>query len=475
MLDICKCFFNDLNASEIRYCHWKSNVNLNKSLNGKTDLDLLVHSDDSEEFSSFLKKFRFLRILSAPEKQFPGMEDWLGFDHDTGSLVHLHVHYKLILGQKYIKNHHLPLEDIFFENLIMREGVKVPIPELELLILVIRAHMKLDVVALVKQGIKEILSQEYTPFPADIEKEFDSLIDDIDDKIFSHVLQLTQLPIKESVFRHFIDNFKGRCLKLTNILATQRIIMKQLKGFKRNDGLLIWLTYLKLYLLNNSVFNRFLKPSKKKVHGMGKVIAIVGADGSGKSTLVSALSDWLSWKVDVGHVYLGIPKTGFIRLLSLLQRGLNKFKLSNMAAKVETILWLYVAKRRHQISEKARRDALEGNVVISDRYYLDEFKIMAEPMDGPRLRNNSSPAVQRYARNEEEWYGKIKDPDRIFVLQVAFDELRRRKSDLDIETHKIKAAAVLSLNEDSRRVLIDANRPYKEVELDLKRLIWNLL
>ena len=41
----------------------------------------------------------------------PGMESFLGFDPTTGTLLHLDVHYRLVLGEQLIKNHHLPVED----------------------------------------------------------------------------------------------------------------------------------------------------------------------------------------------------------------------------------------------------------------------------------------------------------------------------------------------------------------------------
>ena len=57
ILNICKIFFTYLNTHNIRYCHWKSNVNLQKALEGKTDLDILIHKEDKKKFESVLEKF----------------------------------------------------------------------------------------------------------------------------------------------------------------------------------------------------------------------------------------------------------------------------------------------------------------------------------------------------------------------------------------------------------------------------------
>jgi len=63
----------------------------------------------------------------------------------------------------------------------------------------------------------------------------------------------------------------------------------------------------------------------------------------------------------------------------------------------------------------------------------------------------------------------------MFVLQVDIDELRRRKTDLDLSTHKLKANAVNAIKGNEHIVLINANKPYADVQLELKRRIWEFL
>ena len=48
------------------------------------------------------------------------------------------------------------------------------------------------------------------------------------------------------------------------------------------------------------------------------LIAVVGADGSGKTTLATDIHHWLEWKLAAHHVYFGQPKSG------LVFRALNK-------------------------------------------------------------------------------------------------------------------------------------------------------
>ena len=71
-----------------------------------------------------------------------GVEDWLGHDAESGRLVHLHVYYRLVLGEDHVKNHVLPIEAAVLDDVVLRHGVKVPVAASELTILTIRALLK---------------------------------------------------------------------------------------------------------------------------------------------------------------------------------------------------------------------------------------------------------------------------------------------------------------------------------------------
>ena len=101
--------FDQLNACDIRYCHWKSNCNLDRSLRGATDLDLLVDPCDASRFRSILYQHGLKALVVAPNQQYPSIEHYLGFDARTGQLFHPHVHFQLVLGEQYVKNYRLPL------------------------------------------------------------------------------------------------------------------------------------------------------------------------------------------------------------------------------------------------------------------------------------------------------------------------------------------------------------------------------
>ncbi len=475
MFDICKSFFEYLNSHNIRYCHWKSNVNLKKGLSGKTDLDILVHKYDKKEFEMVFEKFALKKIISPPEKQFSGMEDYLGFDYKTGSLIHLHVHYSLVLGQKYIKNHHLPIEEIIFQNLITKDNIYIPCPDMELILLTIRAHMKIDFISIIKHGVKDMFGGSYTSFPTDIENEFVGLIHKIDIEKLKDILRQSRLPISEEIFLSFVTKFSDGNLRCYDVLKTKWQILSALKQFRRQKSIFSYLKYLSFSISNLQVINNLRKPKKKTLISKGKILSIVGADGSGKSTLVKDLENWLSWKLTVIKYYYGIPKTNFIKFLSYAIRGFKKFRLVSIATFLEHYLWICIAKKRYKIFLLSQKDTNKGKIVITDRFPLKDFQNMAQPMDGPRLNQSNTKIGSYFSRMETRYYDRIIHPDRIFVLQIAIEDLRRRKNDLDITTHKIKNNAVNAVKENERFIQINANRPYSEVLLELKRRIWEIL
>ncbi len=141
-LSLVRAAFTALNGEDIRYCHWKSTSGLPIGLAGRTDLDLLVDRADAARFTATVRDAGFKPFISHSSRRFIGVEDWLGHDAESGRLVHLHVYYRLVLGEDHVKNHVLPIEAAVLDDVVLRHGVKVPVPASELTILTIRALLK---------------------------------------------------------------------------------------------------------------------------------------------------------------------------------------------------------------------------------------------------------------------------------------------------------------------------------------------
>ena len=65
-----------------------------------------------------------------------------GFDSASGHLVHLHVHFSAVVGDRFVKNHVLPIEQLVLSNTVDKDGVATIAPELELFVLCVRTLLK---------------------------------------------------------------------------------------------------------------------------------------------------------------------------------------------------------------------------------------------------------------------------------------------------------------------------------------------
>nr|MBC8548952.1 hypothetical protein [Candidatus Brocadiales bacterium] len=410
-----------------------------------------------------------------PDKSFSGLEDYLGFDNETCALIHLHVHYKLVLGQRYIKNHHLPIENIFFDNLTLKYGISVPVPELELILLIIRAHMKMGLISIIKHGIRELQGRSYCPFPSDIEQEMSHLISAYDRKRFGEILHQCSLSIPLEMYSDFIDKFSTGEYTCKDIVLYKLKILRSLHRYRRDKGVFLLIKYYKLLFYNSRIIEKFISQKKKTLNSGGRIISLIGADGSGKSSHLKDLQDWLSWKLSVSTYYYGIPKNILVDVADYMAVVAQKLKLSMIASLIENCMWVFIARNRYKVFLASIRESMNGKVVITDRFPMKEFREMEIPMDGPRIAKGKSGIGRLIARAESGYYNKIQMPDCILVLQVDIEKLRERKSDLDMLLHEKKAAAVNAINGDERVVLINANKPYTDVQFDIKRQIWNVL
>ena len=125
MLDIISIFLKE--AENLNWCHWKSNIRIQDSLRGKTDLDILVDPKQIDIFKEKLKQCKFIEFNSPPWGNYLGVSNWIGNDPETGKLIHFHLHERLLTGLKSVKAHSLPWNRIFLEATIKDENYGFPI------------------------------------------------------------------------------------------------------------------------------------------------------------------------------------------------------------------------------------------------------------------------------------------------------------------------------------------------------------
>jgi hypothetical protein len=322
--------------------------------------------------------------------------------------------------------------------------------------------------------------------PKAIAREFHFLARDWDEERFSSVVRESGLPLSGPQLRAFVSRVLERSVTTLDLYRMRATVFRSLRGFRRFHPVLAAPRGVRGQLFRSRLGRR-LAPRKKTLPGRGPTVALVGADGAGKTALSADLRAWLSWKLLAPPAYFGIPKQArTYRGLRWATARLRSPRLSAegrpfraRAARLEQMLraaqWLFVARSRLSEYHRVQRLAARGAVVVTDRYPLDVFHSMEEPMDGPRIGRELGDAAARAAAREEAIYARIGMPSRVLVLRTGLESLRARKPGLDPAAHERKVAAVNAIGPTEPFALVDGERPYEEVLLDLKRRVWSLL
>jgi thymidylate kinase len=483
---------DDLADRGIRFCHWKSNEHLTAGLSGRTDLDLLVHRDDIVSFRGALLRAG-LKELSAPAvKRFPGMEHWLGFDAETGRLFHLHVHERLVLGEEHVKNHHVPLEGAFLDSVGTLDGVPVPSPELELAVLVVRALLKYRD----RDVVKDVLGIR-TPGLDRLTAELEWLLARTTVGRVGSATRATGNVVPSDLVVRFLETYRRDPRAGAAFYLLRGHLRSSLRGLRRRGRVRASTRRMAL-----SWRKRFGPAPRMTIAAGSPTIALVGADGSGKSTAAAELARWLGWKLDVRVHYLGSKSpsrrsrwsylvfrvlrrshraaTGRLGSRSASARGLAMVR--DVAFGVH---YLTIGHDRARRLRTGRRDARSGRVVLFDRFPLTMLSGRDEHLllDGPRIRTSLRPRgrlLLALADREERMYRRFGMPDRLVVLEVSPEVSSGRKPDhrpAILAAKSIAARELADLAERSRTptIRINADRPLDPVLLDLKRRLWDVL
>lgn len=465
----------ELEQRGVRYVHWKSNEHLEEALRGETDLDLLVHREDQSEFESTVREYGFVPMSLPRARRFPGRSGFLGFDWTTGSLAQLDVHHALVLGEQLVKNHHLPIEEWLLTDTTHLLGVQIPSAARESIVFYLRVCFK----STLRQRLSAAVRN--TPvIPENIQREARWLAGQVDENELTKALDSVELPIPKDGVEEFFRRISNGGLEWRYLARTKRSLMWRLRRFQRRPAAIAWV-WKGLLRFRSSRWARWLGlgiPSKR-ILGRAPFIAVVGADGSGKSRLTSDLTAWLRWKLAVRHLYLGQPKKGLLfKMLNKpgsIVRGMGSGRgsgiLHRVSSATDAMKWVYLASRRRRLVSAGLKAAGDGEVVFAERFPLEEFWAMPVPMDGPRLQSRSS----RLSSLELKQYSEIPRPDVILVLAADLETLRGRKTDLGVPEHRSKADAVLALEEGPGVHVIDAGRPYSDVLLEAKRRVWEAI
>ncbi|PVY36664.1 hypothetical protein [Pontibacter virosus] len=461
----------ELERSNIKFAHWKSNSHLLKSLAGETDLDLLIKQEDRTRFESSMLQLGYKRLRSQPWSSYPNVDDWLGLDRETGKFLHVHTHYALVTGIQHVKHLHLPWVDVFFDHVIKDEqtGWPIPKPELEVLILLVRIWAKMPPSERIHT----------TPaIPPYIKDELINLLKNTDPKNLLSLCGELNIVVPNN-FLETIDHIKVN-KDADSIVRISKSLYTQMKPYFKSPWVqsVLKSTFFKLNINAFKYSMRFLGPHKlgKTLNSGGKIIALVGSDGSGKSTLSNDLVKWLTYKMDTHYFYMGknpyiksnnkilLSRTDVFFLDSRVSKALKKF--------VGSFYYLILIKKKLTFIRLAKRMSTSGSIIICDRF---PQKSILGINDGPNLQKSTHSWTSRIEMNLFDQVNEL-PPDIVIKLNVSPDTAFERKPQHDKIKIFQKCDALNNINFKNAKVVnIDSNQPYDKVLAEIKNEIWNLL
>ncbi|MFK7994593.1 MAG: hypothetical protein AB8B87_10680 [Granulosicoccus sp.] len=235
---------------------------------------------------------------------------------------------------------------------------------------------------------------------------------------------------------------------------------------------------------------------------MAGVVAVIGCDGSGKSTLSRWLADELGLRRESRFIYFGTgdgPGSLLIRTLNWLK---SRSRFNHKASTVSPITTsaghdgaAHVTASGNKTSSAGKRKApdvlrlvwaaaalldrrgkmrqldrfvSQGMIVVTDRYPQAEFWGVH---DGPRLgyllETRSRGVMHTFARWEQAAYFKMvqRKPDLVLLLDVSVELAHTRRPEEPVDELKRRIHVAQSLRfQQATRVVLDASDPLEVVQ-----------
>jgi thymidylate kinase len=490
---------DDLVNAHVRHCAWKSNDHLLAALAGETDIDLLVDPRSAGDFAAVISRHGAKRVVPPRAAAYPGMQHYVGLDRESGRLFHLHVHFQLVLGERYVKNYRLPIEDQVLDGTRTLDGVPVPVADLELAILAVRALLKYRA----RDVAKDLLGIRSPGIPEDTRAEIEWLRAGRD----LTSVRSGMAPIRTTVPIDVVSSFLAVVARDPRpglaLLRLRARLRWDLRRLRRRGRMRAGATYAHaLWRRRRRLLSGRRDEPRMTLPGGGTTVAFVGADGAGKSTVAADVARWLGWKLDARVHYLGSKQPSrptewlylVFRALRRSQRATSRrLGQGSLAARpIATVRdmalalhYLSVGLDRQRHHARAHREARAGRIVIFDRYPLTRVSDRPEhqALDGRQVAVGLAQPpgwLAVLASVEARLYRRFELPDHVVFLDVDPVVAARRKPDHhpDVIRSKCSAAAELAALAQAAGghvTRIDANQPLDRVLLDVKARLWDAL
>ena len=453
-----------LEAAGVVYCQWKGHWKRTRWETGAGDVDLLVDPASADRLDIELGRQGFKRAVAPPEALIPGTGNWIGYDDRSHTLAHIHVHRRLIVGGYWTTVYRLAMERAVLDTAVPRRPFPVPAPELEFIMFVLRTVQR--------YSPRDLLALRHPRWLANVQPEFAYLRSQVDRQLV--VTRLAEL--LPTVDVAFFD----ACTRSLELKASRWGRLWLRRGLQQR--LAPHASHPPLGLLVQRIGRSLrLLPRARGMHPVrgGRVLALLGGDGAGKSTCTRELSRWLGGHFGVMTAHLGRPPRSFT---TLFVGGLLKVRHvfgGDDATIFDLLRHWCTARDRYRLFMKARRFADAGGVALCERYPVAQNRLLVGP-EIPRLleRKGRKPGTLagRLLRAEGWYYRHITRPDVIMVLMLEPEVAVQRKTDEPADYVRTRSRIIWETDwSGTGAQLVDAGRTLPEVLADLKTRVWSEL
>ncbi|MEM1068045.1 MAG: hypothetical protein AAGG48_25490 [Planctomycetota bacterium] len=446
--------FDEFNRHEIIYCHWKSNEKLDDGMRGETDLDLLVSRDSFDQTVSILLDLGFKQAVVRSRVTTPGVLHFYALDPEIDELLHVHLYDRMMTGESLVKSHVLPLENMLLDDCARQGNVMVPSPETDAAVFVLRSYLKSGSVlhSWIHDRGGDPSEFWYPSQGVTAESAFEALTEH-------------ETVIEWELFR--------QCFNTLENGGTWKERWRLGKKVRRRVS--HWQRFSLLGRINayaQTITNKLGRVrrggiSNKVLESGGAVIAFIGGDATGKSTLVGLTHRWLGKRLAVECVHVGKPKPSLVTLpfdvllpvarkcfprdrhqsRQAVDEGQDDAQSKRPISSLYAVRAVALAWNRSKLIRKIQRLTSTGEIVICDRYPATS----PGSTDGPRLSPGPGQSwlVRMLTRMEHRLYAQNPSPDIAIRLHVSLDTAKERNrlrdkadkhddQDLEIRHRKVK-------------------------------------
>lgn len=473
---------------DISYCYWKSNRRLQAVLSGEADLDLLVAKLDQHRVGRVLIDCGFKLFPAVAFRDHPAVLSFLGYDEPSGRIIHVHLHARLVTGERLLRNYRLPWEAAILASAVLHPASQLRIldPASEAVLLAVRACLELrwrDPVTLLHwQAVqrKLALDRESLALRLDwptLHRRAAQLLSDDTAILLADAIYNNQPWTRQRRLRRLVERD----------LAAHRLYNAgeaQLRSIGRAA-----------HWLGGGLNKRYLhapRPSGRRAPGGGCVIAMIGVDGSGKSTVTAAIRTWLGAEIDVMPIYFGTGDgrpsllllpfklaaplfTCLVKKPKRSSHGVVSGQAPSAAYSFLLTAWSTIlAMEKRSKLHAAHRGAARGLVVIADRYPQDEILEYNDGLLLPRL--SRAPLLLRRFEANAYALARTLPPDIVIKLEAPLETLSSREPDMDRTVICERVSALQRLRFQGARVVrVDATQPLADVIRAVKHEAWRIL